>query len=60
MITYEKKGVKLCQYELLGDAADINKEVRKYRCITQDRLMNVAKNLLNPDNCSILYYGPDA
>lgn len=60
MITYEKKGVKLCQYELLGDAADINKEVGKYRCITQDRLMNVAKNLLNPDNCSILYYGPDA
>lgn len=59
-ITYEKKGVKLCQYELLSEAADINREVQKYRDLTQAGLMNVAQKLLNPNNCSILYYGPDA
>lgn len=59
-ITYEKKGVKLCQYELLSDASDINKEVQKYRSLTQAGMMDVAQKLLNPNNCSILYYGPDA
>lgn len=59
-ISYAKKAVKLCQYELLGNAAGINKEVDKYRHLTQEGLMNTAKKLLNPDNCSILYYGPDA
>lgn len=59
-ISYEKKGVKLCNYELLGDAAGINSEVEKYRNITQEKLMSVAADLLKSDNCSILYYGPDA
>lgn len=59
-ISYEKKAVKLCKYELLSEAADINKEVEKYRAITPNKLMNVAAGLLHSDNCSILYYGPDA
>ncbi|MDO4510402.1 MAG: pitrilysin family protein [Bacteroidales bacterium] len=59
-ITYEKKGVKLCQYELLGSAADINSEVGKYRSLTQEGLMTVAHKLFDPANCSVLYYGPDA
>lgn len=59
-ISYEKKGMKLCKYELLGDAAGINREVGKYRNITQEKLMSVAGDLLKSDNCSILYYGTDA
>ncbi len=59
-ISYAKKAVQLCQYELLSEAADINREVEKYRNITQEGLMHVAEKLLSPDNCSILYYGPDA
>ena len=59
-ITYQKKAVKLCEYELLHQAADINLEVQKYRNLSEDSLMNVAQKLFNPNNRSILFYGPDA
>ena len=59
-ITYQKKAVKLCEYELLHQAADINLEVQKYRNLSVDSLMNVAQKLFNPNNRSILFYGPDA
>ena len=52
--------MKLCEYELLHQAADINLEVQKYRNLSVDSLMNVAQKLFNPNNRSILFYGPDA
>ena len=59
-ISYSQKAVKLCKYELLSEAEDVNREVDKYRSITPERLLSVASNLLKPENCSILYYGPQA
>lgn len=59
-ITYQKKATKLCQYELLHEAADVNRETLKYRRLTSDDIIRVAHKMLVPNNCSILYYGPDA
>lgn len=59
-IGYAKKAVTLCRYELLGDASEVNHEVDRYRTLTAERLQQVASKLFRPENCSTLYYGPDA
>lgn len=46
----------LAYYEMLGDANLINREVERYRQVTPERVKEVAKRYLVPQNSSTLYY----
>lgn len=46
----------LAYYEMLGDAEFINRRVAMYREITPERIRDVAKRYLVPQNSSTLYY----
>lgn len=59
-IGYAEKAVKLCKYELLSSAHDVNREIEKYRSVTPAHMIEVARNLFSPGNTSVLYYGPTA
>jgi zinc protease len=50
------KAMNLAYFELLGDAADINKEVGKYMAVTAAQMQQVARKVLRKTNCSSLYY----
>jgi len=45
-------------YVYYGDADLINSEIERYRSVTREDIMNVAKKYLNPDNRVVLYYLP--
>lgn len=48
------RAMNLCFYELLGDAAEINREFEKYASIEAKAFSRVAKNVLRKQNCSLL------
>lgn len=49
----------LANYEVyFGDANLINTELEKYKKVTKDDMLNVAKKYLNKDNRVVLYYVP--
>ena len=50
------KALNLAYYELLGDASDCNKQAEYYNQVTIEQIMQVAKNILIKENCSILKY----
>ncbi len=50
------KAMNLAYYELLGDAAMIDKEVEKYRQINVDKIQKIAQQIFRQGNCSTLYY----
>jgi len=50
------KAMNLGISEMLNDANDINTETDKYLNVKPDDVMRVAKEILNPNNCSTLYY----
>lgn len=51
----------LANYEVyFGDANLINTEIDRYRKVTRQDLMDVAKKYLVKDNCVVLYYVPKA
>ncbi len=50
------KAIYLAFGELLGDANLINTEMERYRSVTSEQLLNIAKELLQPESCSTLYY----
>jgi len=51
----------LANYQVyFGDADLINTEIEKYRKVTREDLMNVAKKYLNKNNRVVLYYVPKA
>ncbi len=57
-IHYLNKAMNLAQYELLGDAEEINNEPEHYRAVTTSDIQSVARNVFTPENCSTLYYLP--
>ena len=57
-VGYDAVADKLCQYELLGDANRINLDPEAYYKVTVDDFNRVAADVLRPDNCSLIYYGP--
>lgn len=59
-IGYAEKAVKLCQFELQSAAADAATEPDRYFCLTPGDVERVARSVLRPENCTTLYYGPDA
>ncbi|MFP4471569.1 MAG: M16 family metallopeptidase [Bacteroidales bacterium] len=50
------KAINLAFAELLGDAEMVNREIEKYRAVTAEQLLIVARGVLRPDNSSALYY----
>ena len=52
----DTKAMKLAYHELLGDAADINRQVSKYAAVSRDDIQEVATNILDEKNRSTLYY----
>lgn len=46
----------LAFYELLGNAALINEELERYNAVTTEMLRGTAGSMLQPNNCSTLYY----
>ena len=50
------KAMALSYFELLGNAADKNSEMKKYRQVTPLDIQRVANEILVPENCSTLYY----
>ncbi len=61
MITFEDMTIlsranNLAFYELLGDAALINKEWDNYNAVTAENLLAVAKHIFRPQNSNTLFY----
>ena len=56
-ISYLEKATKLCSYEFSSCADDINTEDSRYREITGDDVKRVAREILNENNCTTLFYG---
>jgi len=50
------KAMNLSMFELLGDAEMINEETKEYKAVTEKELMQVAKQILQKQNCSCLHY----
>jgi len=50
------KAMNLGISETLNDANDINTEIDKYLKVKTKDIVRVAKQILNPNNCSTLYY----
>ncbi len=46
----------IAMHELIGDASDINLEVKKYRKVTSEKIINIAKRILRKENSSVLNY----
>jgi predicted Zn-dependent peptidase len=50
------KAMNLAQFELLGDADDLNKETDKYLAITAEQIQKQAQAIFRKDNASTLIY----
>lgn len=50
------KAMNLCYFEFLGNAGAMNKEVDLYRSVSPEMVIEVARNYINPSNCSTLFY----
>ncbi|NJO88663.1 MAG: insulinase family protein [Chloroflexia bacterium] len=46
----------IAMHELVGDADDINLEVEKYRKVTGEEIINIARTILTKENSSVLNY----
>ena len=55
-INYLNVATNLALFELSGQAGDINHEVEKYRAVSAERIMEIAKRTFVRENCSVLYY----
>ncbi|MBK0404317.1 insulinase family protein [Adhaeribacter sp. BT258] len=50
------RAMMLAFCKLLGDANDINQESAKVQAVTRESLLEQARTVLDPNNCSTLYY----
>lgn len=51
-----EKAMNLSFSELLGDAGQVNHEITKYQAVTKEQIMETARTVFQPGNCSTLYY----
>ncbi len=51
-----EKAMNLAFAELMGNAADVNEEGKKYQAVTAEQIRETARQVLRPENCSTLYY----
>lgn len=50
------KALNLAYFEMLGDAADANKQIEYYGRVTPREIQQVAQQIFKPGNCSTLFY----
>ncbi len=50
------KALNLAVFELMGDAAEVNREAEKYQAVKTERVKELAEKNLVDTNCSTLYY----
>ncbi|HLP12068.1 MAG TPA: pitrilysin family protein [Flavobacteriales bacterium] len=50
------KAMNLCYYELLGDTSLYEAELEKYKSVTSLQIKQMAGKVLQPSNCSTIYY----
>ncbi|MCK4664464.1 MAG: insulinase family protein [Bacteroidales bacterium] len=50
------KAMNLAYFELIGDANNINNEVKKYLSVSKKQIHTLANEILQEKNCSTLYY----
>ncbi|MBW6482997.1 MAG: insulinase family protein [Vicingaceae bacterium] len=50
------KAMNLAIAELLGDANEVNNEIKHYQNVTSNDIQRIAKEILNESNCSTLIY----
>lgn len=55
-MNYQNVAALLAWFELLGDASDIDRQVRRYDAVTLELLQQTAKTCFTPDNASVIYY----
>ncbi|SMO78080.1 mitochondrial processing peptidase, beta-subunit Metallo peptidase. MEROPS family M16B [Saccharicrinis carchari] len=55
-INFLNKAMNLAQFELLGQAEDLNSEVERYSAVTAQEIRNYARDIFKTHNCSKLYY----
>ena len=55
-MNYLNVATNMAFLELIGDAANINTEVDKYRNVTAEQIKNAANEAFIHENCSTLYY----
>jgi predicted Zn-dependent peptidase len=53
------KAMNLAQFELLGDADELNKETAKYQAITAEQILHQAQAIFKKENSSTLIYLAD-
>lgn len=55
-VGYAEKALTLCRYELMGDARLMESEIDRYRKLRANDIIDVAREVLKPSNCSTIYY----
>lgn len=55
-LNYADKAANLAYHELIGCAEDINTEVDRYKLLTPYDIQKAAQDVLQPHNCTSLYY----
>ena len=59
-VGYSEKASLLCSHELLWGADGLNTENDRYRSLSPAHLCQVAAQVLDQNNCSTIFYGPNA
>lgn len=59
-VGYAEKAYSLARHELQWGAHNINDENEIYRSLSPSKLIDAATTLFNSDNCSTIFYGPNA
>lgn len=55
-ISFLNKAMNMAQYELMGDANDINNEIEQYRAISTQQIREAAASIFRKENSSTLRY----
>ena len=50
------KAMSLAIFELMGDAAQVNNEAKKYLSVTPEEIQMMAREVFTENNSSVLYY----
>ena len=58
-ISLVNRANSLATYELLGDADLMNKELERYRAVTDNEIQHECCNIFVDNNCSTMYYMSD-
>jgi predicted Zn-dependent peptidase len=52
----QERALNLAYAEHLGDINLVNNDIVRYKAVTPEKIRLVANQILNPENCSTLYY----